>query len=111
MTWKDLKFSSKEALVELREEFREELEKKYQAVSIETEHGTVKCYVSGRGEYFYPAFMFGGKDNQFHNLVIEYAKSAEEIIKAWEEEGKLYFPDDFESKESMFATMLEEIES
>ena len=111
MTWTELKYSSKETLIDLREEFREELKKKYQTVSIKTEHGTVECYVSAKGEYFYPAFMFGGKDNQFHNLVIEYAKSAEEIRKAWEEESNLYFPEDFESKESMFAAMLEEIES
>lgn len=111
MTWKELKYSSKEVLIKLREEFREELEKRYQTVSIKTEHGLIECYISGKGEYFYPAFMFGGKDNQFHNLVIEYAEDEDEIRKAWEEEGALYFPEDYDSKESMFVAMLKEIES
>ncbi len=110
MTWMDLKSISIDDLRRLRNEFEAFLEDIFPAIKIDIDGNAKKCFQLDNGDLIYPAFMFGGKNNTFHCLVIEYAGDADELIRSEEEEGAQFFPEDYESKEAMFEAMLKEIE-
>lgn len=111
MAWMEKKLISQETLQSLLNDFAQALMSKFELTTIETEHGDIRCFIDNDGEYFYPAYMYGGANNEFHCLVVEYAGTEEEIKEGAEEEGGQYFPEDYDSKEAMFQAMLEEIES
>lgn len=110
MTWKVKKSFSLEQLKVLRDEFEQILEKKYPVLVVSVAEAEKKCFKLPNEDIIYPSFMFGGTDNAFHCLVVEYAGAPEEIQEYLEEEGGQFFPEDYESKEAMFAAMLKEIE-
>ena len=111
MIWKETKSFSLEQLKDLRDEFGQILKKKYPALVVNVAGAEKECFKLPDGDIIYPSFMFGGTDNAFHCLVVEYAGTPEEIQDYLEEEGGQFFPEDYESKEKMFQAMLAEIES
>ena len=110
MTWMDMKSFSINDLRRLRDEFSTLMEDRFSIIDVDVNGKKKRCFQAGNGDLIYPAFMFGGKNNIFHCLVIEYAGNVGEIERYEEEEGRQFFPEDFETKEAMFQAMLDEIE-
>lgn len=110
MTWMDLKSISINDLRRLRDDFINLMEDRFPIIDVDVHGENKRCFRISNGDLIYPALMFGGKNNAFHCLVIEYAGNVGEIERYEEEEGRQFFPEDFESKEAMFTAMLKEIE-
>lgn len=98
-------------LSRLVEKFAKFLKSKYPVVELARGGKTIQYFKINESKFIRPAYMFGGTDNAFHNLVIIYSNSLDNLAKNDEDEGGQFFPEDFDSMESMFAAMLDEIES
>ena len=66
-----------------------------------------RCFELPDGYICHPFIMIG---DGFNNLAIEYSESIDRMRVYDSDDGDLYHPDDFESKESLFEAMLAEIE-
>ena len=87
------------------------LKKRYDIVEYQQDGKSIKCFKVANNRYVYPACMYGGTDNAFHNLVIVYSDSIPSMQRHDTEEGGQFFPEDYDSKEAMFDAMIEEIEA
>lgn len=107
MTWREMKNSSEVRLRELKEEFSNILASKYKETVIDDGKEIRRCFELPDGSICHPFIMIG--DN-FNNLAIEYSEDIERMKVYDTEDGDLYPPDDFESKEALFKAMLTEVE-
>ena len=107
MTWREMKYPSEAGLRRLKEEISDILAKKYRQIIISDHIEVRRCFELPDGTICHPAVMIGEK---FDDLVIEYSEDLDRMKVYDSDDGYLYPPDAFESKEALFDAILSEIE-
>lgn len=107
MTWREMKYSSEAGLRQLKEEISDILAKKYKQIIINDGKEVRRCFELPDGTICHPAVMIGEK---FDDLFIEYSENLERMKVYDSDDGDLFPPDAFESKEALFEAILSEIE-
>lgn len=106
MTWMEKKYSSEKEIRFLCDELSSLLALQYKKRIINDSHGERVCFELPNGEICHPFVMIG---RGFNNLAMEYADNIEEMKKYNTEDGDLYKPEMFASKEDMFEAILQEV--
>ena len=107
MTWREMEYPSEDGLRRLKEEISDILAKKYKQIVISDHIEVRRCFELPDGTICHPAVMIGEK---FDDLFIEYSENLDRMKVYDNDDGDLFPPDYFDSKEALFKAILSEIE-